>query len=338
MAADRNNELTPERIQQFAFGFAPPLILEAAVRHGVFDLLQEAPKTLQQLAAETGDSQRGLRALLDALVGLELLDRGDGRYFLNEESSTYLVSTKDDYQGGIFRHISRQLLPHWLQLDDVVRSGRPDTAVNREEVGGEFFREFVEDLFPRGYPSAQRLAEALEVEKAKEPFRMLDLAAGSGVWSIAAAERSSHVQVTAVDWPEVIPVTRKVATERGVADRYRFVDGDLLAVDFGDGYNAAVLGHILHSEGEQRSRRLLSKVFDALASGGVIAIAEIVPNEDRKGPAFALIFAVNMLVHTEQGGTFKFSEMSGWLREAGFVEPRPLELDGPSPLILATKP
>ena len=152
------------------------------------------------------------------------------------------------------------------------------------------------------------------------PYRVLDLAAGSGVGSIALAEKSPQVCVAVVDWPAVIPVCRKVTARRGVGDRYEYRPGDLLEVDFGAGYQAATLGHILHSEGEKRSRALLKKVFAALAPGGVAAIAEMVPNDDRTGPAMPLIFAVNMLVHTDEGDTFTFGEMSAWLR-GGLCEP-----------------
>ena len=296
------------------------------------------PQTLEQIAAETGGSQRGMRALLNALVGLDFLQRDADRYTLTRESAEFLVSTKPNFQGGIFRHVSRQILPNWMKLNEAVQSGRPPAAVNREEVGGEFFRQFVEDLFPRGYPAAKQLADELGLNSSTLPTRVVDLAAGSGVWSIAMAECSPEVQVTAVDWPEVISVTRQVTGRHHVDDQYQFIEGDLLEVEFGSGFHVATLGHILHSEGEQRSRELLAKVIDALAPGGTIAIAEMVPDEDRCGPTHALIFAVNMLVHTEHGDTYTFGEIAGWLEEAGFVKPRRLEVSAPSPLILANKP
>jgi ubiquinone/menaquinone biosynthesis C-methylase UbiE len=168
--------------------------------------------------------------------------------------------------------------------------------------------------------------------------RVLDLAAGSGVWGIALAQCSDAVHVTAVDWAGVIPTTRKTVAKFGLAERFSFVEGDLLDADFGSGYHAAILGHILHSEGEERSRALLAKAFKALNSGGTIAIAEFLVNPDRTGPLNALFFAVNMLVNTDTGGTYSFEEISGWLAEAGFVNPRTLDAPGPSPLILATKP
>jgi hypothetical protein len=145
--------------------------------------------------------------------------------------------------------------------------------------------------------------------------------------------------VTAVDWAGVIPITQKVTARLGVADRFRFVEGDLLESDFGSGHKIAIAGHILHSEGEERSRLLLKKTFEALAPGGTIAIAEILVDADRKGPLPALIFAVNMLVNSDQGDAFSLGEISGWLREAGFSNVRTVEAPGlASLLILATKP
>ncbi|HEX4749967.1 MAG TPA: methyltransferase, partial [Bryobacteraceae bacterium] len=76
----------------------------------------------------------------------------------------------------------------------------------------------------------------------------------------------------------------------------------------------------------------------ALAPGGTIAIAEFLVNADRTSPLNGLLFAVNMLVNTEQGNTWSFEEIRSWLSEAGFTDARTLEAPGPSPLILATKP
>jgi Cft2 family RNA processing exonuclease len=116
------------------------------------------------------------------------------------------------------------------------------------------------------------------------------------------------------------------------------VPGDFVAADFGHGHQVAVLGHILHSEGEHRGRQLVRKICEALAPGGTLAIQEFMPNDDRTGPALPLLFAVNMLVNTDQGDTYTFAEMSTWLKEVGYINVRLLEVPGPSPLVLANKP
>ncbi len=339
MSTPVTTPVTPERIMQFAWGYVPPLILEAAIRHRIFDLLDGGPKTVSGIQKETGASERGLSAVMNALVGLNFLAKDKQGYFsLTPESSTFLVSTKPSFQGGMLRHGSEQLIPKWLHLNEIVMTGEPAAAVNKEESGGDFFQQFVNDIFPLSYPAAQVLSRHYNANGAAPAIRVLDLAAGSGVWGIAMAQGSEKVSVTAVDWPEVIPVTRKTVARFGLTNRFSFVEGDLLQADFGSGHNLATLGHILHSEGSERSQTLLKKTFQALAPGGTIAIAEFLVNPDRTGPLNALFFAVNMLVNTESGDTYSFEEISSWLKAAGFTDPRTLDAPGPSPLILATKP
>lgn len=324
---------------QLAWGFAPSFIISAAVRAGIFDELDKAPKTVAEVSAATGASERGVRMVMNALVGFELAGKDpQGRYKLSPDSATFLVSGKPSSLTGFIGHIDRDLISKWTGLSDIVRTGRPAMRVNQQQEGGAFFKDFVEALFPTSYPSTRVLAQTLALNRHQGDIRVLDLAAGSGVWGIALAQSSPHVRITAVDWPEVLPVTREIAARFGLADRLDTIAGDLLEVDFGTGFQVATLGHILHSEGEEHSRKLLHRVFQALAPGGTIAIAEFLVNEDRTGPPLGLIFGVNMLVATERGDTFSFGEISGWLREAGFSNARTLEVPGPSPLILADRP
>ena len=331
--------VTPERVMKYFWGFGPPLIMEAAVRNGVFEVLKQGSKTAAEVSTATGASERGITAILNALTGLELLSRDDsGQYTLTDESAAFLVSSSPGYLGGLLKHGSTQLIPHWLDLSEVVRTGRPSTRVNQQEEGAGFFEQFVADLFPMSYAAASAAAQALNVAQAAETIRVLDLAAGSGVWSIAIAQHSPRVRVTAVDWPGVLEVTRQTAARFGLAERYEFAAGDLGAAGFGSGYNIATLGHILHSEGRDRSRSLLRKTFDALAPGGTIVIAEFLVDADRRNPVAGLLFAVNMLVNTEKGDTYSFEEIQGWLNEAGFENARTVDAPGPSPLIFADKP
>src|SRR3569833_2216321 len=231
---------------QMVWGFAPPLMIEAAIRHRYFDVLDESPKSAEQVAQETGTSLRGARAILNGLVGFQLLAKEGDQYAVTPESSAFLVTTKPSFQGGLFRHVSRQLIGNWLNLTEVVETGKPVRAVNQESTGAEFFQELVHDIFPLSYRAAQTLGEHLGVAQANGPLRVLDLAAGSGVWGIALAQQSPQVRVTAVDWQDVLPVTRQMAERFGVAARVTFTGGDRLQADFGTGHQIATLGHILH--------------------------------------------------------------------------------------------
>ena len=329
---------TPDRIMQFAWGYAPTLIIEAAVHYHVFDLLEAGSLTLAQLASKAGASARGLKAILNALTGLELLARTEEGYGLTPESAAFLVSSRPGYRGRFFAHHSQQLLPQWQRLTEVVQTGKPVVRTDREANGAEHFARFVESLFPISYGAAQALGAHLNIPRARTPLSVLDIGAGSGVWGIALAEQSPQVTIRAIDWPAVLDITRKVAAQHGVAARLTGVPGDFLTADFGTGHRVAVLGHILHSEGPERCRQLLRRIWAALAPRGTLAIQEFVVDDDRRGPAQALMFAVNMLVNTEAGDAYSFAEMSAWLSETGYQNIRRLEVPSPSALVLADKP
>jgi ubiquinone/menaquinone biosynthesis C-methylase UbiE len=324
---------------EMIWGYAPPLILATAVHAKVFDLLDAGPKTVEELAQASGNSERGLRAILNALVGFRFLHRNaDGRYALAPESAAFLVSSKPGYMGKFVEFSGLKSMQTWLPLPEIVRTGKPNAAINQQDEGAAFFQDLVEPIFAMSYPATQIAAEALGLASVKTPVKVLDVGAGSGVWGIGLAQRSPQVSVTAQDSPGVLEVTRRMAARFNLADRFSYLPGDFLSVDFGSGYNLVAFGHILHMLGVEQNRRLLKKAAAALAPGGTVVISEFLVNQDRSGPPMGLIFAVNMLAHTESGDTFSFEEISGWLQEAGLVNARKIEPGGPVGLVLADKP
>src|SRR6476646_6619339 len=201
MRKRQTKKLTPERLQQFGFAYAPPLIISAAVNNNVFDTLESGPMTVEQVKNKTGASARGLRSIMDALVGLELLKKDrQSRYSLTPESQAFLITEKPATLAGFFGSILPVITSRWLRLTDIVRDGRPAVAVNQETEGTEFFSQLVETIIPMSHPGAQKLADHLKVVRAKEQVRVIDLAAGSGIWGIAITQKSPRVRVTAVDW------------------------------------------------------------------------------------------------------------------------------------------
>ena len=339
MKISKKEHVTPERLMQLGSAYAAPLIIGAAASNRVFDTLTNGSMNVEEVSRRTRASVRGLRAIMNALVGLELLEKDrQGNYSLTPESEAFLLSDKPGTLAGFFPMNMKRLIPLWLRLDEIVRTGQPAESRNQENPGTEFFTELVENIIPMSCASAQALGAYLQLAETKQPVGVLDVAAGSGIWGIVLAGKSPHVRVTAVDWEGMIPTTKRITQKFGVANQFKFIAGDIGQVDFGNGYDIATLGHILHSEGEERSRQLLKKTFAALKSGGTIAIAEWLVNDERTEPLPSLIFAVTMLVNTEKGDTFSFNEIKGWLEDVGFKKVRELEGPVPSPLVLATKP
>jgi 2-polyprenyl-3-methyl-5-hydroxy-6-metoxy-1,4-benzoquinol methylase len=334
----RSSELTPQQVGEMAWGFAPSLVLEAALRNHIFDALERGPRSLREISQETVAAERGLRPILSILVAIGILEKDTEEcYGLTQVAKEILVRGRAGYQGAVLQHVSRRVLP-WLELAASVQSGRPVSYINREEQGVAFYRETVSDLFALSYPSSQILAWELKIAKVEAPMRVLDIGAGSGVWGIGLAKASPLVTVTAVDWEGVLPMTRRTAELHAVIDRFTFVAGNIHEVAFEAKYDLAILGHVLHSEGRNRNRLLLKRVFDALKPGGSVAIADFLVNKDRTGPLISLFVSVAMLLNTDEGDTFTFEEIRSWLDEAGFVRPTLLKVPGPAPLILAGRP
>lgn len=333
---------TPERIMEIAWGYCAPYTLASAVEIGLFNRIAEGTNTLPALQKATGASGRGLRMLLDALTGMRFVARegsGDGAtYRLAPDTAQFLVAGKPSYFGNFLKLSTEHIARNWSRLTECVRTGQPVTTIENPEEGAAFWETLVEAIFPMNYPAAALAARELLRLHPNGPLRLLDVAAGSGVWGIAALQSDPRVEVVAFDLPTTLPTTRRIVERFGLGDRMQFQPGDIRKDDLGQGgFDAAVLGHICHSEGVEYTQRLLAKTARALKPGGTIVIADMLPNDDRGGPVFPLLFALNMLVHTTEGDTFTFAQYAAWLKEAGFKDARLLEGTAPSPLVLGTR-
>jgi ubiquinone/menaquinone biosynthesis C-methylase UbiE len=370
MDASRNGPPTdrPDRIMQMSWGPAASQIVCTALDLDVFSHVAAGRNTPAALREATGASERGLDMLLDALVGLGLVTRtwetivsstatsemkdGKPRVTKREvgkgEQQTarlhnapdvdlFLVRGRDSYLGSFVQLHVQRILDDWRHLTECVRSGKPVHAVERPEEGVPLWHQLVDTLFALNRAAAMTLARELK-RRHPDSLRVLDVAAGSGVWGVACAELDPRAKVVAFDLPETLEHVRATAKRLSLGDRIEMRAGDLRHASLGEReFDAVILGHICHSEGPHFTQELFAKTARALKPGGTIAIAEFLPDDDRNGPPLPLMFALNMLVHTTEGHTFTVADLTGWLRSAGFTDVRTLDAPAPSPLILATR-
>lgn len=333
-------------ILAYGYGYAPPLILEQAIKFGVFEQLNDGPKSASEICAACGASLRGMTMILNALVGLGCLRKRNGVYRNVKRAADLFTASQDSEVNVLIRKTGLQsnyylllseLMKKWLRLGEAIESGMPVTRYDQEQTATPYFVEFAEAMFANSFRAAHYFAKQ-QRRLMHENLTVLDLGAGSAAWSLPWALASEHTRVTAVDWEGVLPLCRDISAKLGVESQYSFTPGDLVTAELGSGYHLAFLGHVIHTEGEARSRRLIQRCFDALAPGGTIVVAEWVADDDRSGPPHVMVFAVTMLLVSEQGDAFSFSEISTWLADAGFCQIRKVHVPAPSPLILATKP
>ena len=335
--ASKQLEATPERIIQDMWAARNAQALMAGTELDFFTHINNGKHTAREIARAAKASERGTRRLLDALVGLGYLSKKNDSYYLEPVSERFLVRGQPTYLGPMVNE-TRMVWESWSHLTDVVRTGRPFTALDTEQLGRDFFPQLVAAIFPMSYGAAREAAAAIPEKTRKRIKNILDVAAGSAAWSIAFAQAIPDSRVTVVDYPEVNQVARDFTTRLGVADRYDYLEGNLREVDFGrKKYDLVILGHIIHTEGEKWGKKLIQRASRALKDDGLLLIGEMVPNDDRTGPALPLVFGLNMLLNTENGDVFTMREYREWLKAAGFKKVSTIDAPGPSPLILASK-
>jgi 3-hydroxy-5-methyl-1-naphthoate 3-O-methyltransferase len=311
--------------------------LVAAVELDVFSQIALGKRTVKEIAEAAGASPRGMASLLDALTAIGYLRKTGSRYGLQPVSAAFLVPGGKAYVGAM-AHALSLTWDTWKNLTEAVRSGHCAEAVNVAEKGKEFFPKLVASIFPGNFAASTAAVSRFPEKERRKIHGILDVAAGSGAWSLPFARAIPEARVTTVDFPEMTPITRQFAEQIGVADRYQYLEGDLRQADFGrETYDLVILGHIVHSEGEKHGKELLRKSYAALRPGGKLLIAEYVPNDARTGPAMPMLFGLTMLLQTEEGNVFTLREYRSWLKAAGFGKVATIPVPPPSTVILATK-
>jgi 2-polyprenyl-3-methyl-5-hydroxy-6-metoxy-1,4-benzoquinol methylase len=177
--------------------------------------------------------------------------------------------------------------------------------------------DFARGMAPLRVPAADFIAKLVGADDQK-PMKILDIAASHGMFGITIARRNPKAEIVAVDWKNVLGVAKENAAKAGVQNRYKTIAGSAFDVDFGTGYDVALVTAFLHHFDVPTNEKFLKKIHSALKPGGVVATLEFVPNEDRVTPPHAAGFALIMLSNTPAGDAYTLRELDQMFRNAGF--------------------
>jgi ubiquinone/menaquinone biosynthesis C-methylase UbiE len=203
-------------------------------------------------------------------------------------------------------------------IADAVRKG--GTAMENEGTIGPdhpVWVKFARGMAPMMALPAQLISKLVD-PSADRKLRILDIAAGHGLFGITFAKNNPQAEITAVDWKAVLEVAKENAQRAGVGDRYHTIEGSAFDVDYGSGYDLVLLTNFLHHFDPPTNETLLRKVHHALADGGRAVTLEFVPNDDRVSPPDAAGFSMMMLSGTPSGDAYTFAELERMFTNAGF--------------------
>jgi precorrin-6B methylase 2 len=313
--------------------------VKAAVELEVFTAIGEGNQTASAIAERCQASERGVRILCDYLTVIGFLKKENGAYSLTQDSAVFLNKHSPAYMGDAIGFLlSPMLMKGFETLTDAVRQGGttiPDEGTIAPE--HPVWVEFARAMAPMMMMPAQMMTQKLGAEAGRK-LKVLDIAAGHGMYGISLARANPDAEVVAVDWPNVLEVAKENAQKAGVEGRYGTIPGSAFDVDFGGPYDLVLLTNFLHHFDTETCVKLLEKIRAALAEGGRVATVEFVPNEDRVSPPPSAMFSLVMLGGTPGGDAYTFKEFDEMFRRAGFSRSELHQLDPtPQQMIISYK-
>lgn len=309
-------QATPALLFDTLNGYQRTQALKAAIELEIFTAIGEGKTTAKEIAERCGTAERGARILCDFLTISGFLTKAGNNYALTADSAVFLDKHSPAYVGTVTEFIlSPHVMDNFDRLTESVRNGgcTSDSAL---EPNHPMWVKFARAMAPMMAMPAKLMAGLVDSTKDKK-LRVLDIAAGHGLYGIEFAKQNPQVEVTAVDWPKVLEVAKENALAAGVAERYQTNPGSAFDVDYGTGYDVVLLTNFLHHFDKQTCEMLLRKVRAALADDGRAVALEFVPNEDRITPPQAAGFSMQMLGGTPSGDAYTFAELAEMFRNAG---------------------
>ena len=315
--AQPHSEASPFRLFQAINGFHLTEAISSAIELDIFTAIAAGHNTTQALAKQCRIAERGARILCDFLVINGFLNKSGNEYSLTEDSAKFLDRKSQAYMGSCIEFLlTDEIRRTFRDLTNAVRQGGcRQTYAHAPE--SPVWVSFARSMAPMMVMASQGLAEIV-VGIESRSLKVLDIAAGHGLFGIALLRANPKAEVTAVDWKNVLEVARENANKFGVGDRYRTLAGSIFDVELATGYDLILVPNFLHHFDEPTIEHLLKKLHRALKPGGRVATLEFVPNEDRVSPAMPAAFALIMLAETPAGDAYTRSELETMFNRAGF--------------------
>lgn len=310
----------PARIFQTINGFMQSAAMRTAIEFEIFTAIGEGHATVAEIARRASASERGVRILCDYLTVFGFLTKNSTHYGLAPDAALFLDRRSPAYMGTAVRFLNApEVFQAFDKLPEAVRTGGTAMSAEGATVAeNPLWVEFARSMAPMMAMPAEIIAKITGADGGGK-WRVLDIAAGHGLFGITIAKHNPQAQVVALDWPNVLEVAKENARKAGIDGRYSTLAGNAFEVELGSGYDVTLLTNFLHHFDVPTCEAFLRKVHNSLAPGGRAVTLEFVPNDDRVTPPDAAAFSMIMLGMTPHGDAYTFAELDRMFRNAGFA-------------------
>lgn len=309
----------PQPIWHIMTGFQHSAAFKTAIELELFTRIAEGNKTIKTLAEACNASEKGIRVLSDVFTVLGFLTKQDGNYELTDVAATFLNKHVHTYLGDAvyFVMADGQMRGYADLTNSVKRGGSLDEGQTNLEPDSPIWVTFARAMMPMMVPAAMGIAANLGIEKDKK-IKVLDIAAGHGIFGVMVAQQYPNAEIYAVDWANVLEVASENAERMGVGDRHHLIPGSAFDVEFGEDYDVVLVTNFLHHFDAEGCTNFMRKVNNSLKPDGKAITLEFIPNDDRVSPPAEALFSLVMLAATPSGDAYTFSELKKICEDAGF--------------------
>lgn len=324
-------------LMRLAGGHVEARLTQTALELAIFDALESSAATAEAVANRLELEPKATELLLNALASLELLRKQEEYFSLTEVAAKYLLKSSPQYVGAMIRFES-SLWTCWERLPKAIRSGqpvRPPNMYQDDPTETEIFIQAMDSLV-KARSDVDVMTNAIDWSGVTE---LLDVGSGPATYPIAFCKRFAGLRVTIFDLPGTLAITDRYVRDAGMTERIRQIAGDYRKETIPGSYDIIFLSNIIHGEGEQDNASLVRKLASNLKLGGRLVVKDHILDDSRTTPPVGAIFSLLMLLTTESGRCYSFSEIKSWMEDAGLSRVQRLDLPAPltSSLVIGTK-
>lgn len=300
-------------------GFQRSAALRSAVDLDIFTTIDNGNSTAATIAGTVGAAERGIRILCDSMTVMGFLTKEGNDYSLTTDSKAFLSRNSHSFVASALEFLMAPAQRRGFdQLTSAIKNGGSQVEGDASmDPNSPMWVTFARAMMPLMFPASQMIAGQVGFDQSK-PIKVLDIAAGHGMFGISVAQQFPNAEIYALDWPNVLSVATENAARFGVADRHHTLPGSAFETEFGDGYDVVLLTNFLHHFDTQTCTGLLKKINSALADDGKVMTLEFIPNDDRVSPPSEAMFSLVMLAATPSGDAYTLKELRAMFENAGF--------------------
>lgn len=330
---DVSQGLNPARILALSTGYWDSQTLLTANRLGLFVLLANEAKTLEQVSVELGTTIKGTKMLLNACIALGLVEENGGRYQNTGLSGAFLTPGRQGYLGDAIRY-SDDLYATWGKLEDALKTGVPPMA--SEMYTGddiEQTRNFVYGMHNRALGIGRIMVDLVDLSGRG---KMIDVGGGPGTYSSLFAQRYPQLQSQVLDLPGVLEIAVEIIESLGVSEQVTTKPLNYMQDEFPVGNDVVMISGVFHRETEETCRGFIRRAHQALETGGILIVSDVFTNAGGKGPLFATLFGLNMMLTAPDGEVHADEDVANWMKQEGFCEISKISFPQPMPHRIVT--